>query len=209
VQRRDGFEYLLVNVKYAADDQRQTFGEASTHKVIVSRVKEGRVAAADTLRALDRLLVINGQPVTAGGIAKELVGAAGGNFEAVIERPTTDKRRDRLQRGFERWRNRRMAELQAVQAHRDMFEDSAPPLPDDVKDIIRRQLERRQSGQLPLPTPKLWTTPTGTPACAPRPEEDETPVEMSSSFRISFEDLHTETEIVSDVPADKELKAVT
>lgn len=92
LRRRTGFEYLLVELDWPAQQERQLGIVLANrmHKVIVGGLKPGSLGE-EKLKVLDRVVAINGAPVSDKDIAKHLIVAAGGKFSSLIERPVSEE----------------------------------------------------------------------------------------------------------------------
>ncbi len=86
VHRRAGFEYLLVEVDWPADQQ-QALGlalENRLNRVVVTDLKAGSVCA-DKFKVNDHLLTINQSPISDKEVAKELIIGCNGKWRSAVD----------------------------------------------------------------------------------------------------------------------------
>ncbi len=178
VRRRAGFEYLLVEVDWPAEQQR-ALGlalENRLNRVVVTDLKQGSVCA-DKFRVYDRLLTINHSPISDKDVAKQLIISCNGKWRSAVERPVT------------------------AAAVAEMKESAASAtattvvgvLPTDVQVIADAQRDLQKQQQL-----------SGT--AAPQPILRRTP--STGNLKIKIDKQHQEVPIPSDVDPNKNLRHV-
>ena len=84
VQRHSGFDYLMLDVSFD-EKAGKHFGLSlanlfNHNKVLVTGIKD-RSVSADHFKIFDRVVAINGTPVTDENVAKSYICASAGNFQ--------------------------------------------------------------------------------------------------------------------------------
>ena len=99
LRRRPGFEYLVAELDWPAQQNRQLGIVLANrmHRVIVGNLKPGSLGE-EKLKVLDRIVAVNGAPVSDKDVAKTLIVTAGGKFGALVERPVSEEAKEEVGR---------------------------------------------------------------------------------------------------------------
>lgn len=143
IERKAGFDYIMVNVVYTRKGGRP-FGlqmaNVTSHKVVVPEVSENTVAG-DYFKVYDRVLAINGSPVSDSDVAKKIIKDCRACFLAVIERPISVESVALVKKEVDDWK--------AEMARPKNLEE----MPIDVQKIVMNLIKRREG----KPEPKLMS----------------------------------------------------
>ena len=192
LRRRAGFEYLVAELDWPAQQNRQLGIVLANrmHRVIVGNLKPGSLGE-EKLKVLDRIVAVNGAPVSDKDVAKGLMVEAGGKFSAVVERPVSEEAR------AEHRRTERPGRERGVDGPSEALVAAAGPnadpaiLPWDCLAIAARERQQR-AGQ---PRPAL----PGILRKAAQPS-------LRRSSGISHADSATSHQIQRDTPDHKRLR---
>ncbi len=183
--RKPGYEYPMVEVD-CSQYPGKLFGlilATKYHKVYVADTKaEMKSVSSIFFKVSDKILIVNGTPVSDKEVAKKLIVGSRGRFQAVIERPVSDaaKREVRL-----------LEESYKQEVHRQQQKSTKLAYPPDVVIIAQKQRERMKN---PLPElPKILKR---------------TPAVRDPRKRVKLNQSYVEISIPRDVSTKKKLRPV-
>ncbi len=185
VHRRSGFEYPLTEVDCTKFPGKQLGLTLATryHKVYVTQARAGTIAG-NFFKVGDRVIILNGAPVSDREVAKKLIVNSGGRFQAVVERPANDSA----------VREVRQVEITyKAEAAKAALAAKTCNMPSDIVNIVteaRKKNKDSKSEESEGPKRILKRTPS------------------NSNRNLTFSPGHQEVAIASDVDPAKRLRNV-